>query len=492
MMASRFASSVNILKRKNIAESGEERREEANAAFPSFRKFSSSRRLYLSIALALLITLMRVVRTFAQEDQADYRHEFYREDGDRMSIDTDSFFVDAGLTSHLRVNGTFVIDTISGATPIGAPPQRKWPFATYNDFYNRAYGQAYGSQYNQFVSQNQIYVDAGYETYQQMTNQAAQFASQTAPSLASTNANASYQSLTNNPNYRKGTVPLAKLHDRREAYSIALPISWANQVLTPSFAHSRETDYKSFGGSLNYSIELNQKNTTLNFGYAHNSDSARDDKFIWEAKTTDNVLVGVEQLLSPDSYVIVNFVFNNDYGYLSDPYRGVMVLKNYPQYNPDDPALIPEVRPRHRSSEILFGSYTRFIHPMDGSFEGSYRFFHDSWGIFSHTVTINWHQKLGRHVVLTPMFRYTWQSAADFYYVLVPDYLNLPTFYSSDYRLSNMETFAMGLSVSWRVAHHLSFDANYYRYIMRGLDGVTSQSAYPSANVASVGLRVWF
>ena len=483
---------MNVLKQQLIIESAEEQRAERHGSILLAVKSSSPRRFFLSIALAVLLTLMRVVRTFAQEDQADYRHEFYREDGDRMSIDTDSFFVDAGLTSHLRVNATYVIDTISGATPIGAPPQKKWPFASYNDFYNRAYGQAYSSQFNQFVSQNQIYVDAGYETYQQMTNQAAQFASQSAPSIASTNANSSYQSLTNNPNYRKNTVPLAKLHDRREAYSIGLPIRWANQELTPSFAHSRESDYKSFGGSLNYSIAFNQKNTTLNLGYAHNADSARDDKFIWEAKTTDNFLVGVEQLLSPDSYVIVNFVFNNDYGYLSDPYRGVMVLRNYLQYNPDDPALIPEVRPRHRSSEILFGSYTRFIEPANASVEGSYRFFHDSWGIFSQTVTVNWHQKLGRHVVLSPMFRYTWQSAADFYYVLVPDYLNLPSFYSSDYRLSNMETFAMGLGLTWRVAHHVSFDASFHRYLMRGLDGVTSQSAYPSANVASLGLRVWF
>ena len=450
------------------------------------------RRHFLSMALALVLVLTRVSRALGQESDLGYRHEFYREDGDRMSIYTDSFLLDAKLNSHLRLTGTFVIDSISGATPIGAPPQKKWPFATFKDLYNRAYGQAYTSQYNQYVSQNQIYVDAGYETFQQMTNQAAQFARQAAPGIATNSASASYQSLTNNPNFRKSTVPLAKLHDRRQAFSVGLPISWGRHELTPSFSHSEETDYKSVSGALNYSLSLNEKNTTLNFGYAHNADRARDDKFIWEDKTSDNLLVGFVQLLSPKSYVTFNVVFNNDSGYLSDPYRGVMVLKNYPQFNPSDPALIPELRPRHRSSEVVYGSYTQFIEPLNGSLDTSLRFFRDSWGIFSATTSLDWHQKLGTHFVLTPTFRYTYQTAADFYYVLVPDYLNLPASYSSDYRLSQMETFTMGLSLTWRVARHVSFDASYYRYVMRGLDGATSQSAYPSANVGSVGLRIWF
>ncbi len=451
------------------------------------------RRNGLSLSLAVMLLMFRLGRSQAQEEnQLDYRHEFYREDNDRMSVDTDSFLLDVGLGAHLRLKGTYVIDTISGATPIGAPPQAKWPFATYPNLYSRAYNQAYTGQFNQFVAQNQIYVDAGYETYQQMTNQAAQYALQTAPTIATNSANASYQSLTNNPNFRNKTVPLANVHDQRHAYSIALPFHWGIQEVAPTISYSGESDYKSIGGALNYSLSLNDKNTTLNLGYGHNADRVRDDKFVWQDKTSDNILVGFNQLLNPRSYVSFNLGYNHDSGYLSDPYRGVMVLQNYLQFNPDDPALIPEVRPSHRSSIVAYGSFTQFIEPLNGSVEASYRLFHDTWGIFSHTTTLDWHQKIGKHVVLSPTFRYTWQSAADFYYVLVPDYLNLPKHYSSDYRLSEMETFTLGLSLNWRVARHLSFDAGYYRYFMHGLDGVTSQSAYPSANIANVGLRIWF
>jgi hypothetical protein len=178
-------------------------------------------------------------------------------------------------------------------------------------------------------------------------------------------------------------------------------------------------------------------------------------------------------------------------GYLADPYRGVMLASEL-QYNPSDPALSPEVRPRHRNSEILYASWTQFVTPLNGSFEAGYRFFHDSYGIFANTAELDWNQKIGKYLVLSPMFRYYIQSAANFYYILVPDYNGLPSFYSSDYRLSEMETFATGVTATWRVYKHLSLDASYMRYVMRGLDGATSQSAYPSANVVSFGLRIWF
>ena len=264
--------------------------------------------------------------------------------------------------------------------------------------------------------------------------------------------------------------------------------------MTPSFAYSEESDYISFGGALNYSIALNQKNTTLDFGYAHNSDRVRDENFVWEDKTTDDFLIGVVQLLDSRSYLTCHLTFGNESGYLADPYRSVMVVgnTNFLQTNPDDAALFAEKRPRNRTKEIAYLSYTRFIDPLNGSLESSYRFFHDSWGINSHTFTLNWHQKLGKKIVLSPSFRYSIQSAANFYYVLVPDADGLPTYYSSDYRLSHFESLGLGLNFTYRIARHLSMDASYARYIMHGLDGVTSQSAFPSANVGSVGLRLWF
>jgi hypothetical protein len=74
----------------------------------------------------------------------------------------------------------------------------------------------------------------------------------------------------------------------------------------------------------------------------------------------------------------------------------------------------------------------------------------------------------------------------------VPDFNALPPAYSADYRLSEFNSFNFGLQASYRFHRHLSLDAGYMRYVMHGLDAVTSQSAYPAANVFSLGLRGWF
>ncbi|HKI68506.1 MAG TPA: DUF3570 domain-containing protein, partial [Verrucomicrobiae bacterium] len=73
-----------------------------------------------------------------------------------------------------------------------------------------------------------------------------------------------------------------------------------------------------------------------------------------------------------------------------------------------------------------------------------------------------------------------------------PDYDTRPAHYSADYRLSEFESFAVGLSLNWRIRDWLSLDTAFQRYATRGLDGVTSQTAYPSANVFTIGARVWF
>ena len=469
-----------------------EKKVRGNNVCASKKTFSYSRKR-MAIRLAALLPLLRLSRAGAQEENnVGYRREIYRENDDRIKVNTDSFHLDFKLSDALRVKGEVVLDAISGATPTGAPPQTKWPFQTFNQYAASAYQQAFASQFGSYIQNNIIYADAGYITYLQLTNDATVFAQNSAPTIATNSAIASYQALTNSPNYRNKHVPLTDIKDKRTAFSLQLPIAFGRHEISPSFSYSTESDYISYGGALNYSLALNNKNTTLSAGWSHNSDRVRDDQFVWQDKTTDDGFLGVVQLLSPKSYITFNASLGVERGYLADPYRGIMPAMNFPQLDPNDAALIPEKRPDHRSKEIAYLAFNQFVTPLNGAVEVSYRFFHDSYEIFAHTAQLTWHQKIGQQVIISPYLRYYQQSAAYFYYEMVPDYNNLPSSYSSDYRLSHFQSLGAGVDITWRVHKYVSLDAGYLRYDLEGLDGVTSQSAYPSANVFTVGLRVWF
>jgi hypothetical protein len=459
------------------------------------RKFLAFKSRYLTISLAVGIAIKTTSGFGQEEDYIGYRHEYYREDDHRMDIDTDTTGFDVGLGEHLRFTGQLVQDAISGATPTGAPPQSQWPFPTFRTYYNQYYGQLFSAAINN--PNNLILYQSGYfPNFQSYTNYVAANNPQLR-TLATNGASASYKTLSSTPGFHNTTVPLTYLHDLRNAFSFSAPVSVGTQKFgqqfTPQVSYSTESDYHSLGLAMNYAALLNQKNTTLSAGWSHNADLVRDDTLVhWRPKASDDFLIGLNQLLTPKSYLTVDFTYGQEHGYLSDPYRGVMALLNFPQTNPEDGALIPEKRPDFRNKEILFLGYTAFIDPLQGSVDVDYRPYHDSYGIFAHTVDLTWHQKLGRQLVLSPGFRYYNQTAAKFYYVQVPDFDNLPTYYSADYRLSEFQSFNFSIDLSYRVLKHVSIDFSYSRYIMQGLDGVTSQSAYPWANIYSIGGRIWF
>lgn len=48
------------------------------------------------------------------------------------------------------------------------------------------------------------------------------------------------------------------------------------------------------------------------------------------------------------------------------------------------------------------------------------------------------------------------------------------------------------VDLNYRIQKHFALDFTDMRYMMQGLDGAASQSAYPSANVGSVGARIFF
>ena len=358
-----------------------------------------------SLPLGLTLSLPQLLRA---EDQVDYRYEYYKEDNNRMSIDTHSVYCEQKLVDAIIAKGDLVYASISGATPTGG--------------------------------------------------------------------------------YNGNKVLTTQLWDIRRAMNLSLDGRLGNQTISPGFAYSEEHDYQSYGVSLNDAIELNEKNTVLSFGISQKFDNVRNGptEKLWTKKYSTEALVGVTQLLSPKTTFNAAFTFGNDSGYLNDPYRVINFSLSGFAY--------PEVRPRHRNKEVLFFDLNHFFDCANAAGDLSYRFYHDSYGIIAHTVEATWTQHLGKYVILEPLARFYEQSAANFYQTSVNGYfptdpLPRPTFYSADYRLSNLATVTYGTQITLILKEHFYLDLGYHRYEMFGLDSSTPSAAYPKANIFTVGAR---
>jgi hypothetical protein len=411
-----------------------------------------ARRSLASGGIALLLQFIFGVPVRG-ENRADSRFEVYSEEGGRIQVATEGLLFEQTIAPWATLRGKAVYDSISGATPTGAPAPG-------------------GSGGGGGDGGGDAAVRAALHKRSKISLQAVAGATPTGGGGGG-----------------GSQVPLTHMQDMRYAGDLAADLRHANQTFTPELSYSTEKDYTSFGVALTDAIDFNQKNTTLVLGASRDFDAVQPIK--WPAsksKDSTEILVGVNQLLDPKTVLKLDLTYGFENGYLSDPYRGV-VFDNSPTAG----TLYPENRPSTRTEEIGFLSLTHFFDPLNGSAEVSYRLYHDSYGIVSHTLGLAWFQKIGRYVIVFPLVRYSVQSAANFYGTTFPgDPTNpstIPKYYSADYRLSALSTYTLGLQITAIVNDRLHLDASYERYEMVGNNSQTAASAYPSANIYTAGFR---
>ncbi len=291
-------------------------------------------------------------------------------------------------------------------------------------------------------------------------------------------------------------VALSQLTDRRKAWNTDLAEQVGPVNISAGYSRSLEHDYVSNGWSLNTVTDLNQKNTTLLVGAAGtDNDIQVFFQPTWMKKRTNDAIVGLTQLIDPQTTVSLDLTWSRATGYLGEPYKLVLAdVEVLPGITlPED---FSESRPHDRNKGIALVSLKHAFAAVHGAVEASTRFTQDSWGITTGTAELDWYQHLGSRFIVRPMARYYRQSAADFYYYELPASI-APTrvpnpngpFYSSDARLSSFYGLDSGLKVIWQASAALQFDAGIEAYGQRGTDGVTPQTAYYRATVTRAGLK---
>lgn len=298
-------------------------------------------------------------------------------------------------------------------------------------------------------------------------------------------------------NSATGQVPLTQIDDRREAWTADYARQFGRVNVSFGAANSRESDYVSTGLAVNTLTDFNEKNTTLLIGLAGTDDEVKVfHQMAREDKRTFDLIVGVTQLLDENTSLVLNAAYGSASGYLSDPYK--LIRKNT-ELLPGVflPLTFPENRPDEREKWIGYASLNHSAGKLKGALEASYRLYHDSYDITSHTLTAAWFQRLGEQVILSPSLRFYRQGAADFYRVsldgtsITPGTMPNPAgpFYSADYRLAEFDSWTWGLKLVWNPKPTIQADVAWERYRMSGRDTLTADSAFPEADLVTVGVR---
>ncbi len=270
-----------------------------------------------------------------------------------------------------------------------------------------------------------------------------------------------------------GGLRLTSIEDTRSSgavsYSRRLTESYNSSI---GLTVSDENDYNHLGVNVSLSKELDQKNTVLSIGLAQSSDSisavggnktagasTSSASLIGEQdKDVTDVVFGLTQVLSKNSIAQINYSYSQNSGYLNDPYKVVSIIDS--DGKPVD--FVHEKRPDDRTGNSLYMALNTKTNT--GTFKPSFRYYTDDFGIDSQTLEFRFAKQLANDREIEPYLRLYHQTNADFYRAQMPRTEATPAYFSSDYRLSEFNSYTLGFHYRWKGGNDVKYSigASYY------------------------------
>lgn len=256
----------------------------------------------------------------------------------------------------------------------------------------------------------------------------------------------------------------ATIEEARNELSLGITRYFDTASLGFSLTRSEENDYNATAMAVNGEWDFNNRQSTLAAGLSYSTDSIEPSdalsfgRTLKQARRSASFSLAWTQVLNRASVLQSGFSVTQHNGYLSDPYK------------------LRDIRPRQRLETAINFRYRRFMHRSDSSLHLDYRYYHDDFGIGSHTLRSAWYQNLTDQFQLIPSVRYYSQNQADFY-VGGDDY-GLPesVFQSSDYRLSGFGAVTFGLQGRFS-QRDWSVSVNFERYLSAAGYGLNASRA---------------
>ena len=248
-------------------------------------------------------------------------------------------------------------------------------------------------------------------------------------------------------------VSSASRQDSRAYMTVSASRSWReNQTWRFGASLSNEYDYSSLGGHVGWSIDLDQRNTTLAVGLRYFTDAVvlydidGVDQGEADRETTD-LSVSLTRVLGRRTVASVELGYTMQSGFLSTPFHEVILAPTleFPQGQHVTERL-PDSRNRLGIGFSLHHSLTSKIVQRV-----SYRFYDDDWGIRAHTVEAETHFRLPtrNEVWVYPILRFHTQEASDSF-GLPGAFDGSESFFTADRDLSEFVSEKFGLGLRWQ------------------------------------------
>lgn len=269
-----------------------------------------------------------------------------------------------------------------------------------------------------------------------------------------------------------GEVPTRDFQDQRGSMDLSWTKPLSRRFRSELGGHlSAETDYKSTGLTATMLGDFNQKLTTISIGGGYNSDQidavggvptglarVNPDNPVEKtmSKKIADGMIGLTQVLTPRWLAQVNYSYADEKGYLTEPYKMISLVDSVTgeQRSGD---YVYEKRPDARVRQSVF--FSSAYHFGKDILHLSYRNYWDDWGIRSNTFDIKYDLEISDKVFLEPHWRTYLQSAADFYVYSLPRGALLPDYATSDYRFGDLTTQTIGFKIGVKTAELQQFTA---------------------------------
>lgn len=200
--------------------------------------------------------------------------------------------------------------------------------------------------------------------------------------------------------------------EERKQWSLGMDYLRGNTTISTNYTSSVESDFDATTYSIAISQDMFGDMTTLTLSYALGDDVVGKvgEPTFERDNTRQHYGIGLTQILTRNLIATLNVETITDEGFLNNPYRSVRFV---------DPVSAigysyePELYPSTRTTNAI-GIGARYHLPYRAAIHGEYRFFTDTWGIDSHTVSIGYVHPWGDW---TFKAKYRWhdQTGAHFY-----------------------------------------------------------------------------